>query len=296
MRVRQFIASVFSTTLVLHAVQGEVAHAQSPPGPVSDGLLWVIGPAGQLRASVGGQESGLTPVVFVHSLAGNSSQWTAQLAHLRERRRAVAIDLRGHGESDPAADGDYSLDAMALDVAAVVDHLEIPRFVLVGHSMGGGVIAKYAGSHPDRVAGLLFVDPIGDQRKVRDEITAFVQMLAPETYEPWIESFFTSILANSQPHVREQVLQDLKETPREAVVGVYEGMVTFDPVATLQPYEGGGPMVTIISDFNEFPFSLHNVVPGMESRKMSGTSHWLQIDRPAEFNDYMDEFLASVGR
>jgi pimeloyl-ACP methyl ester carboxylesterase len=208
----------------------------------------------------------------------------------------VAIDLRGHGESDPAADGDYSLDAMALDVAAVVDHLEIPRFVLVGHSMGGGVIAKYAGSHPDRVAGLLFVDPIGDQRKVRDEITAFVQMLAPETYEPWIESFFTSILANSQPQVREQVMQDLKETPRDAVVGVYEGMVTFDPVATLQPYEGRGPMVTIISDFNEFPFSLHNVVPGMESRKMSGTSHWLQMDRPAEFNDYMEEFLASVGR
>jgi pimeloyl-ACP methyl ester carboxylesterase len=296
MRVRRFIGTIFAITIALHGVQGDVAEAQSRSGPAADGLIWVNGAAGRLRASDAGNESGLTPVVFVHSLAGNRSQWAAQLTHLRERRRAVAIDLRGHGDSDPASDGDYSLDAMAQDVAAVVDQLEIQRFILAGHSMGGGVIAKYAGRHPDRVAGLMFVDPIGDQRKVRDEIDAFVQMLAPETYEPWIESFFGAILANSQPQVREQVMLDLKATPREAVVGVYEEMVTFDPVMTLRPYRDKGPMVTIISDFNDFPFSLHNILPEMDSRKMTGTSHWLQMDRPREFNRYMDEFLASVGR
>ena len=55
---------------------------------------------------------------------------------------------------------------MAGDVAAVVDTLKLDRFVLVGHSMGGGVALTYAGAHPDRVAGLVLVDPIGDGKQI----------------------------------------------------------------------------------------------------------------------------------
>ena len=120
----------------------------------------VTGPAGALEVDDGGR--GGLPVVLVHSLAGNSTHWTAQLEHLRRDRRAVALDLRGHGRSEPPKDGDYTIAAMAGDIAAVVDTLGLDRFVLVGHSMGGGVALAYAGAHPDRVAGLVLVDPIGD--------------------------------------------------------------------------------------------------------------------------------------
>jgi pimeloyl-ACP methyl ester carboxylesterase len=87
---------------------------------------------------------------------GNRTQWKSQLAHLRTSRRAVAIDLHGMGGSAPAADGDYSVQGFADDVAAAVDALGIKRFVLVGHSYGGYVVAAYAGKHPDGVAGLVF--------------------------------------------------------------------------------------------------------------------------------------------
>src|SRR5829696_1882628 len=69
------------------------------------------------------EDAGATPVLFLHSLAGNGGQWALQLDHLRRHRRAVALDLRGHGESDPAEDGDYSIAAMAGDVAAAADQL-----------------------------------------------------------------------------------------------------------------------------------------------------------------------------
>src|ERR1700724_319123 len=102
------------------------------------------GPAGALAIDDGGR-GGLAGV-FVHSLAGNSSHWAAQLQHLRPSRRAVALDLRGHGRSEPPKNGDYSIAGMAGDIEAVVDTLKLDRFVLVGHSLGGGVALTYTGA------------------------------------------------------------------------------------------------------------------------------------------------------
>ena len=71
----------------------------------------------------------------------------------------VALDLRGHGNSDPALQGDDSIESMAEDIDDVVNALGLQRFVLVGHSMGGSVSIAYAGIHPEKVAGLLLADP-----------------------------------------------------------------------------------------------------------------------------------------
>src|SRR6185503_7034795 len=79
----------------------------------------IKGPAGKLNVDDGG--TGGLPVVFLHSFAGDTSHWSGQLSHLRETRRAVAIDLRGHGKSDAPANGDYSVEAMAGDVDAVIN-------------------------------------------------------------------------------------------------------------------------------------------------------------------------------
>ncbi len=69
------------------------------------------------------------------------------------------LDFRGHGESDPAEDGDYSVASLASDVAAVAEQLSLRRFFLAGHSLGAAVAIEYASHHPERVAGLLLVDP-----------------------------------------------------------------------------------------------------------------------------------------
>lgn len=98
------------------------------------------------------------PVVFVHSFGGNTTHWAAQLEHLRHTRRAIALDLRGSGKSGPPDDGDYSIEALARDVASVVDSLDLRRLVLVGHSQGATTALAYAGAHPERVAGLVLID------------------------------------------------------------------------------------------------------------------------------------------
>jgi pimeloyl-ACP methyl ester carboxylesterase len=249
------------------------------------------GPAGALVVDDGGplpaRGDGL-PVVFAHSLAGNSSQWKAQLDHLRPQHRAVAFDFRGHGRSEPAKNGDYSIAGMAGDIAAVVDTLGLDRFVLVGHSMGGGVALVYAGAHPDRVAGLLLVDPIGDGKQVSAaDAKAFVGGFE-SNYESASQKYWTEI-AGPDSAIRGRLLADLRATPRATVVPVLRSVMQFDPDPALARYHG--PMLSVVTPYNDQGFSLHRLGKGFPHRVVQGTGHWIQLDRPAEFNQIMDEFL-----
>lgn len=254
---------------------------------MSPGL--VAGPAGALAIDDGGR--GRVPVVFVHSLAGNTAHWASQLLHLRPGRRAVALDLRGHGRSEPPRNGDYTIAGMVDDVAAVVDSLRIERFVLVGHSMGGGVALDYAGAHPDRVVALLLVDPIGDGKQLPAAETHPFLAALDSNYETTIQGYWTGI-AGPDSAIRQRLLNDLGATPREAVVRLLREVMRYDPHPALTRFQG--PKLAIVTPSNDAPFSLHRIGRGFPHRVVTGTGHWIQLDKPDEFNRMMDEFLTTV--
>ena len=237
--------------------------------------------------------SGGLPVVFVHSLAGNSTHWSKQLEHLRRTRRAVALDLRGHGRSERPRNGDYTIAGMAGDVAAVVDTLGLDKFVLVGHSMGGGVALEYAGAHPDRVAGLVLVDPIGDGKQIPPaEAKAYLAGFE-SNYDSTSQGYWTSI-AGPDSAIRKRLLADLEATPREAVVQVLRDVMQFDPHPALARYQG--PALSIVTPQNDMPMSLHRLGKGLPHRIVTGTGHWIQLDKPDEFNRLLDDFLGNQKR
>ena len=80
-------------------------------------------------------------LVMIHGLNSSMRQWYAQRAYFRDQYRLIFIDLPGHGRSLKAAD--LSIDAMAADLAAVLERLDLKNPVLYGHSLGGMVIMKY---------------------------------------------------------------------------------------------------------------------------------------------------------
>jgi pimeloyl-ACP methyl ester carboxylesterase len=247
----------------------------------------IDGPVGVLAVDDGG--SGGLPVIFAHSLAGNISQWKAQLEHLRPKRRAIAFDFRGHGRSDPARNGDYSIDGMAADMGAVADSIQLQRFALVGHSMGGGVALVYAGAHPERVAGLLLVDPIGDAKQIPgSEAQAFIKGFET-TYDSASENYWKTI-AGSDSAVQSRLLADLRATPAETVVPVLRSvMLQFNPDPALALYPG--PKLSVVTPFNDQAFSLHRLGRGFPHRVVTGTGHWIQLDKPEELNRIVDQFL-----
>ncbi|VCU70582.1 Fluoroacetate dehalogenase [Pigmentiphaga humi] len=101
---------------------------------------------------------GATPLLIAHGLSYISYDWTGIAQELASDREVVAIDLRGFGESGRSPQRNYELRDFAGDIVAVLDHLQWPRAILAGHSMGGRICLCTAHWHPERVAALACLD------------------------------------------------------------------------------------------------------------------------------------------
>jgi pimeloyl-ACP methyl ester carboxylesterase len=184
------------------------------------------------------------------------------------------------------------MEALAGDVTAVADACGLERFVLVGHSLGGGVALAYAGADPHRVERLLLLDPVGDGTRIpADAVQPFLDRLDSDHYAATIEAYWETI-AGPDPAVRARLLRDLRATPRETVVSAFRASVRFDPASALARYRG--PTLAVVTPPNDAPFSLHQVGK-LPHRVIEGTGHWIQLDRPAEFGKLLDRFIASGG-
>jgi pimeloyl-ACP methyl ester carboxylesterase len=183
----------------------------------------------------------------------------------------------------------FAIEALAGDIAAVADACGLERFVLVGHSLGGGVALAYAGAHPERVERLLLLDPIGDGTRIPAEsVQPFLDRLDSDQYSSTIESYWETI-SGPDPAVRARLLRDLRATPRATVVAGFRAAMRFDPAAALNRYRG--PTLAVVTPPNDAPFSLHQVGK-LPHRVIQGTGHWIQLDRPAEVGNILQAFLA----
>jgi 3-oxoadipate enol-lactonase len=93
-------------------------------------------------------------VVLCHALATSMDIWAYQLPLLAHQYRVLRYDLRGHGRS-AAPGSSYTLEELASDVAALLDHLEIARAAFVGLSIGGMVGQVFALRYPEKLSGLV---------------------------------------------------------------------------------------------------------------------------------------------
>ena len=96
------------------------------------------------------------PALFLHGGRLTAQTWDYVCLGLRGRVRAIALDLRGHGDSDRSED--YTFDSHVADIGAVLDALAWPRAHLVGMSYGGLTAAHFAVAAPERVLSLVTID------------------------------------------------------------------------------------------------------------------------------------------
>jgi non-heme chloroperoxidase len=143
------------------------------------------------------------PVVFSHGWPLNADVWDEQLNVVAERGyRAVAHDRRGHGRSTQTWDGN-DMDTYADDLARLIEALDLREAVLVGHSTGGGEVARYIGRHgTSRVAKAVLLsavpplmlkteaDPGGLPLEVFDGLRAGVRHERSQFWKDLAESFF----------------------------------------------------------------------------------------------------------
>lgn len=100
-------------------------------------------------------------VVLIHGSNASLHTWAPWVARLGDKYRIITFDEPAHGLTGPAPDGRYTQAAYARVLAAVVRERRLGKFVVGGNSMGGGIAARYAADHPDRILGLILVDASG---------------------------------------------------------------------------------------------------------------------------------------
>lgn len=100
------------------------------------------------------------PVVLLHgSFMTMTNNWAGWIGELSKTRKVIAVELQGHGRTADI-ERDFSYETLADDVAALLDHLEIPRADLIGYSMGGGVAMQCAIRHPEKVRKIVSISAI----------------------------------------------------------------------------------------------------------------------------------------
>lgn len=101
-------------------------------------------------------EPDASPVLLLHGMMGHAREWDVLVDALADRFRVLALDQRGHGESDHA--DDYTIDSLVSDVREVMGRFDVERAHLIGHSMGGMVGILLAAGRPSAIDRLTIID------------------------------------------------------------------------------------------------------------------------------------------
>lgn len=134
------------------------------------------------------------PVLFVHGFGHNRAVWQKVARSLPERFRPICVDLRGHAASPWSPAGEYDLPCYAVDLAALIDALELPCLHVVAHSLGGNVATLFAAGAGSKILSLTLVDtgPILDASgsdhvlaEVDDALRSFASVAE---YRAWLST------------------------------------------------------------------------------------------------------------
>jgi pimeloyl-ACP methyl ester carboxylesterase len=119
------------------------------------------------------------PVVLLHgSFMTITNNWPGWIGELSKTRKVIALEMQGHGRTADI-EREFSYDNLADDVAALLDHLKIPRADLIGYSLGGGVAMQCAIRHPDKVRKVVSISAVFRQDGwVKEALDAFPKLTA----------------------------------------------------------------------------------------------------------------------
>lgn len=238
--------------------------------------------------------NGSTALVFVHGWSCDRSYWKHQIEPFSQRYKVVTVDLGGHGESGTGRK-DWTIASFGGDVAAVVKKLGLKRVVLIGHSMGGDVIADAALQLPGRVAGLIMVDTykkLGSGR-TPESVQAFINKLRTnfaDSVRPLVRSMF---LPNSDSALVEYIAMDMSSAPPAVALSALESSFTHSRLITHDFELLKLPVIALNPD-NEPTDTASMQRYKVEVMIMPGVGHFLMMEEPKRFNELLSAAIKKM--
>jgi pimeloyl-ACP methyl ester carboxylesterase len=243
-------------------------------------------------------------LVLVHGHPFDRSMWRPQVEHaVAAGWRVIAPDLRGYGETT-VVPGATRLETFAADVAALLDHLGVDRFVLAGLSMGGQIAMDIVRQFPDRVRGLVLADtsPRPETAAGKVERNRVADRLLTEGMaghaEELLPRMVAAVTVAERPVVADHVLTMMRGAPAAGAAAALRGRAErpdYRPVLAALTV----PCLVVVGTDDFFTpvdeaRAMHGLVPGAELAIIGDTGHLPNLERPAAFDDALDGLLARV--
>jgi pimeloyl-ACP methyl ester carboxylesterase len=242
--------------------------------------------------------AGEPALVFVHGWSGDRSGWRYQTEVFSKEHTVVTLDLAGFGASGNQRES-WTVQRFAEDVAAVVESLDIEQAVLVGHSMGSGVILEAALLMPERVVGLIPVDVFQnvEDSLTDEEIDKREERLMNNVEHPnreYLESAFNNRL---DPAVIDEIIAGYESSPK---IGWGESLREFmvwrthDLTGALSRLQV--PIVCINSGRRVTEVEIaRRYAPSFEVKVIDGVNHAIMLEAPEQFNTTLQQILVEHG-
>jgi pimeloyl-ACP methyl ester carboxylesterase len=253
-------------------------------------------------------------LVALHGLRAFAYTWEPMALPLADRFRIIALDQRGRGQSDWDPQRRYFTEHYVRDLEALIDHLGLARFVLLGHSMGGATAFVYAAAHADRLAGLAIEDMgpgasaggAGAER-IRRELLA-----TPQRFAGW--SAASDFWRSQRPNVPDAAIaaraqHSMREAGDGSIVwrhdadGIAAARLAATPqqLVDLWPHVERVDVPTLLLRGSRSDFLTAETARAMVQRnprirlvEVPGASHYVHDDNLAGFEAALQAFLADV--
>jgi pimeloyl-ACP methyl ester carboxylesterase len=228
-------------------------------------------------------------LVLVHCWSCNTEFWKDQVAAFPDHR-VIALDLPGHGKSDKP-ETPYTMEFFARAVDAVMRDAKVKRAVLIGHSMGTPIITNFYKLYPNKVTGMVVVDGqiLPDDNEA--EGRAFIEQMR-KNYKTVVPKFLDSIMPTARPELKTWIKTQMMANPEFVGLSAMDGLVSKSsyPIQKIDV-----PLLALLADSPAWPADLETKlrlnIPKLTFIKMKGVSHFLQLEKPAEFNSHVKDFL-----
>lgn len=238
-------------------------------------------------------------LVFSHALGVDSRLWEPQIPLFSKRYRIVAVDTRGHGQSD-APPGPYTIERLGRDVIVVMDRLDIESAFFCGLSMGGMVGMWLGRWAPERFAALAlcntaaFMEGFGGDGRIETARTRGMEPLVQPTVERWMTAAFRA----ENPQTVAAVADWIRACNPEGYAACCEAIRAMDQREQLSQITV--PALNIVGEHDAAtPPGMRSYIadriPGGEVQMIEGVAHVSNIEKPDIFNRAIGAFFAAHG-
>lgn len=243
------------------------------------------------------------PFVLVPGWTFSKAEFKVQIPEFSKKYQVIVYDQRGHGDSDKPEAG-YSLDVFASDLNALIGKLNIGKAIILGHSMGGMIAQVFALTYPERVKALILYGTISSSPPIGHvwgpwgrESIRLIEEMGYREYLKWFSQYWFS--PGTDPKVIEGFLKgSCFKVPQPVMTAMWKDGITKCNVRDrLHEIKvptflivGGDDCRTPVEDHEKMNRAISNAC----LKIIKGTGHMANIEKPAEFNRAVMNFLWTI--